>query len=101
MKETVYLIDDTTQEIEVFSLGFRKAMQIAKNHIPIDGLTNHADGSSTYNGSFDVFGLQLSSLETIKGLDLDKLKPEEGTRLYKKYFEKSIQMALGQGGDPK
>ena len=51
-------------------------------------------------GDVDLFGLSESCLETITGLDLDKLTPAEAQRIYKTYFEKDIMGSLGQGGNP-
>jgi len=101
MKETIKYIDETEIEVDIHKLGFRKAMQIAKTHLPINDLTFGKDDTMNIKGDIDLFGMAVSCLETVKGLDLDKIDSEEATKLYKKYFEKDIMMTLGQGGNPK
>lgn len=100
VKEEITLLDDTKVEYEVKRFGFRKAMQVAKLHIPINDLTFNKDGSMSLKGDIDLFGLSESCLETIEGLDLDNISSEEATRVYKIYFEKDVMSSLGQGGSP-
>lgn len=99
-KETVKYIDGTTAEVEIFQLGFRKANQIAKSHIPINSLSIDKNTDQIeLKGDIDFISISLSCLETIPGLDLDKLDEEEGYRLYKKYFEKGVMSCIS-GGNP-
>ena len=52
-KEKVTLIDGTIKEVEINRLGFRKATQIAKNHLPINSLTmNKQTDDITINSNF-------------------------------------------------
>lgn len=96
MKETVKYIDGTEKEVEFTRLGFRKANQIAKKHIPINNLSFGEDGSTTIKGDIDMIGMVATCLETIPGLDLDKLDAADGNRLYKAHFEKDVMGSLGQ-----
>jgi hypothetical protein len=99
--ETVKYIDGTEHTIDVNRLGFRRANQIAKKHIPISSLAFAKDGSSiTISGDIDLIGLTASCLETVSGLDLDKLDGDDANRIFKKYFEKDVMGSLGQGADP-
>lgn len=100
MKEKVKYIDETEVEINIHKLGFRKAMQIAKTHLPINDLTFGKDDTMNIKGNIDLFGMSVACLETVKELDLDRLDSQEAIRIYKKYFEKDIMMSLGQGGNP-
>lgn len=99
--ETVKYIDGTEHTIEVSRLGYRKANQIAKKHIPISSLSFAKDGNSiTIAGDMDLFGMTDSCLSTISGLDLEKLEGDDATRLFQKYFQKDVMGSLGQGADP-
>lgn len=105
--EKIQLMDEKEIEVNIYRIGGRKAMQIAKNHIPIDSLTmNKETDDITINGKVDLFGMQDSALDTIndpvfqkENLD-DNISGEERSRIYKKYFEKDIMAGLGQGGSP-
>jgi hypothetical protein len=101
VKETVKYIDGTTADVDVARLGFRKANQIARKHIPINSLSFGKDSDAmTIHGDIDLMGMIVSCLETISGLDLDKLEAEEANRLFKSYFQKDVIGSLGQGGNP-
>ena len=97
VKEKVKYIDGTEHEFDVNRLGFRKANNIAKKHIPINNLTFGKDKSVSIHGDIDLIGLRESCLATIVKLDLDKLDAEEAARLYSKYFEKDVMNSIGQG----
>lgn len=106
-KEKIKTLDEREIEVEIHRIGGRAAIQIAKNHIPIDSLTmNKQTDDITINGNVDLFGMQDSALATIKDPvfrkedDADNLSGEERTRIYKKYFEKDVMAGLGQGGNP-
>ncbi len=99
-KETVEYIDGTTVELEVYHLGYRKASQIAIKNFPIDKMTRSENGDESMSGKFSPAEAQLEAIETIKGIDIDKLKGEEAARLYKEYFQKEVMSAVGQGGNP-
>lgn len=100
-KEKIKYIDDTEVEVEINRLGFRKATQIAKRHIPIDALTiNKQTDEITVKGNIDLIGMSESCLETIEGLNLDKIDGETAKDLFKRYFEKDVMAGLGQGGNP-
>jgi predicted DNA-binding antitoxin AbrB/MazE fold protein len=98
--EKVKYNDGTEVEVNITSLGFRKAMQLMSKYIPLEGIKQNKDGSVEMNGSLKLFELQVACLETIEGLDIDKVDITEGKRIYNKYFEESISMAMGQGGNP-
>lgn len=101
VKETIKFMDGTEKEFEFNRLGFRKAMQIAKSHIPIRDLTiNKETEDITIKGDVDLFGMSISCLETIEGLDLDFIDSTEAKRVYSKHFEKDVMVGLGQGGNP-
>jgi hypothetical protein len=100
MEETVKYNDGTEVTVEIYSLGFRKATQIGRKHLPINDLTFGKDDTMNIKGDIDLFGMALSCLETVIGIDLDKITAEEGNRIYKKYFEKDVLMTLGKGGNP-
>ena len=100
VREKVKYLDGTEVEIEIERLGFRKANQLARKHIPINDLTFGKDESVSIKGDIDLLGMTSSCLELIKGLDLDKLEGSEGNRIYKEYFEKDLMSSLGQGGNP-
>ncbi|MBW6469610.1 MAG: hypothetical protein K0A90_00130 [Methanosarcinaceae archaeon] len=100
VKEIVKYIDGTTVDVEVSRLGFRRANQVAKKHIPINDLSFGKDGSVSIRGDIDVLGMIETCLETVKGIDLDKLEGADATRIYKKYFEKDVMGSLGGAGDP-
>lgn len=99
-KETVTLIDDTKVEVEINRLGFRTANKIARKHIPINNLTFNKDNTVTIQGDIDLLGMSESCLETIQGLDLDKLDGNEAVRLYEKYFKKDVMAGLGSTSNP-
>lgn len=105
--EKVILLDDSVIEVEINRIGGRKAIQIAKNHLPIDAIKiNKQTDDIVINGNIDLFGMQDSALETItdekfkKADNDDLISGEERTRIYKKYFEKDVMSGLGQGGNP-
>lgn len=95
--ETVKYIDGSEHDVEVKRLGFRKANQITKKHIPINDLSFGKDGTISIKGDIDMIGMIESCLETVKDLDLDKVESVEANRLYKKYFDKDVMGSLGQG----
>jgi hypothetical protein len=99
-KETVKYIDGTEHEVEVGRLGFRKANLLARKFIPINNLTFGEDKSVSIKGDIDLLGMVAACLETIQGLDLDKLESESANKLYKTYFEKDVMGSLGQGSSP-
>jgi len=99
-KETVKYVDGTEVEVEVNRLGYRKAIGIARKHIPINELSFGKDESVTIKGDIDMMGMSISCLETIKGLDVDKIEGFEAKRIYKEYFEKDVMSGLTQGGNP-
>lgn len=101
MNEKIKYTDEKEYEFEVYRLGFRKALQIARKHIPINEVRFNTDNSYSIKGDIDIIGLKASCLETINGLDLDKMLPEEADRIYSKYFEKDIMRGMGKGGSPK
>lgn len=100
VKEKVKYIDGTDVEVEVSRLGFRKANQVSRKHIPINDLSFAKDGAVSIKGDIDMLGMIETCLATIPSLDLDKLDTEDATRLYKKYFEKDVMGSLGQGSNP-
>jgi len=101
MKEKVTYLDGSIVDLEVNRIGFRRANQIAKKHIPINNLTINKDSNDiNIKGDIDLFGMAESCLETIEGLDLEKIDSAEARRLYSKYFEKDVMAGLGQGGNP-
>lgn len=106
-KEKIKLLDEREIEVDIFRIGGRAAIQIAKKHIPIDSLKlNKQTDDITINGKVDLFGMQDSALETIKDPEFrkedeaDNISGEERTRIFKKYFEKDVMAGLGQGGNP-
>lgn len=101
VKEKIKYLDGTEAEVEIQRLGFRKANQIAKKHIPINDLTFGKNEDMTIRGDIDLLGLVGSCLETVSGLDLDKLEAAEGNRIFQTYFQKDVMGSLGQGGNPK
>jgi hypothetical protein len=48
-------------------------------------------------GDIDLLGMVAACLETVVGLDLDKVDSESANRIYKAYFEKDVMGSLGQG----
>ena len=79
-------------------------MKLARKHIPINDLSFAKDAKGediiSIKGDIDLLGMSEAALETISGLDLDKIDGSEGSRIYKKYFEKDLMSSLGQGGNP-
>lgn len=100
VKQTVTYIDGSSVEVEVSRLGFRKANQIARKHIPINDLTFNKNDDITIRGDIDMLGMVVSCLETIPGLDLDKLDAADANKLFKDFFQKDVMGSLGQGGSP-
>lgn len=100
MKEKIKYIDDTEVEVDIYQLGCRKVDQLADAHLPMKELTFGKDDSMTIKGDINMFGLSTACVETIKGIDINKISKAEVVRIYKKYFEKDIMVSLGKGGNP-
>lgn len=100
MKETIKLLDDTEIEVEIYRLSARKVDQLADSHLPMKELTFGKDDTMTIKGDINMFGISTACVETIKGIDVDKISKQEVVRIYKKHFEKDIMVSLGKGGNP-
>lgn len=101
MKEKITMMDGSIKEVEIHGLGYRKAIQLISEYVPIDSMSvNKADDTVTMSGKIKLFELQLACLETCKDLKegtmLDDMDPEEANRLYETYFKRTIDLAMGQ-----
>lgn len=103
VKETVKLNDGTEKEIEVHSIGVLTADAILDKHLKLNGIKQSSDMQE-----MDLKGSSLMLIrgeflsKGIKGIDnVDDIYYEDADRIYKKYFEKILNLAMsGMGGNP-
>jgi len=100
VKEKITYNDGSEVELELGSLGYRRASQIAEEFYSMDKMTQHVNGDESMSGVFKVAAARRAALESFKDLDLDKLRGEDAVRLYAKYCEKDIMAAIGKSPDP-
>lgn len=103
MKETIKYIDETEVELNIYSLPFRKSLQLIDNYLPLSELKQDDKGNAVIPDSYDkkkIFLLMEECVKTIKDIDIEKISGQEVGRLYKKYFEKDLMMGMGKGGNP-
>ena len=102
VREIVKLIDGTEKEIEIKPIGGLSADMILNKHLKINSIKNTGEDSE--------INLAGSSLLLIRGeflrrgitdVDPDMIEAEDLHRIYQKYYEKFLTLAMkGMGGNP-
>ena len=101
VKETVTMLDETTKEINVSPVGVLTADIILDNNLKLNKIVQKGDSKEV-----DLTGSSLMLIRgdfLKKGLDIDPdtISIEDADRIYKKYYEKIVNLAMGgMGGNP-
>lgn len=103
MKVKISYVDETSVELDVYSMPFRKSLKLIEDYLPLDKLKQDENGNPVIPDDYDkkkIFLLMEECVKTIKGIDIEKISGQEMGRLYKEYFEKDLMMGMGKGGRP-
>jgi len=102
VQEDVVLLDGSTKTIEIKPLGALTADIIIDKYLKINSIKQTPEGSE-----IDMTGSHITLIrgdflrKGIKDVDPDTIDPEDVDRIYKKYYEKHLNLALrGMGGNP-
>lgn len=100
--ETLKLQDGSEVDAEIHPIGYLLMNQLQDEFIKINSFTKRDDGAIEMGGDIKLFSLKNKLIEKgVKNVDVNQLSIEEGDRIYKKYFEKYVNLALGGGTSPK
>jgi hypothetical protein len=101
VKETVTMLDESKKEINVSPVGVLTADIILDNNLKLNKIVQKGDSKEV-----DLTGSSLMLIRgdfLKKGLDVDPdtISIEDADRIYKKYYEKIVNLAMGgMGGNP-
>ena len=101
VKETVTMLDESKKEINVSPVGVLTADIILDNNLKLNKIVQKGDSKEV-----DLTGSSLMLIRgdfLKKGLDIDPdtISIEDADRIYKKYYEKIVNLAMGgMGGNP-